>query len=222
MTSKDYTQFIVVPANKQSIINRKPIIGVGINDADYIVQPRINGKKLMCPYYMTWFGMIWRCYSESLHLKRPTYIGCTVASEWLTFSNFRAWMVERDWQGKHLDKDILFPRNKIYSSGACAFVTKEINMLLTDSAANRGNYPQGVVFHKQDKRYHARMKVNGNLKYLGRFDTPEEASSIYREAKRLHILTIACCEPDIRVKQGLYRHSELLRSANYGQSRDNQ
>jgi len=200
MTSQDY------------INNRKLIYGIGINDADYITQPVINGKTTICPYYRAWANMLKRCYSSSFHGQRPTYIGCTVVKEWHSFMNFRAWMEKQNWHGKHIDKDIIFPGNKAYSPETCVFVNLAINGLLGDHAAKRGKYPQGVVLQKQSGKFIATLNMSGKAKYLGYFETPEEASAVYREAKRLHILTIACCEPDIRVKQGLYRHSETFRS----------
>jgi hypothetical protein len=122
-------QFIEIPASKRSLALRKPIYGIGTNDADYMVDPRIDGKRGRCPIYRVWKSMLERCYSEKRQAKCPTYIGCTVCKEWLTFSNFRRWMVNQDWQGKQLDKDILVKGNKIYSAETCCFVTQAVNMI---------------------------------------------------------------------------------------------
>jgi len=70
----------------------KLVCGVGINDADYEVQPIINGKRVMCPFYAKWVGMLERCYSEKFQNKWPTYIGCYVILDWIYFSNFKYWM----------------------------------------------------------------------------------------------------------------------------------
>ena len=76
---------------------------------------------------------------------------------------------------------------------------------MKDNQKGRGNYPQGV---KPDhKKFQAMLRINRKYKHLGSYDTQDEAESAYREAKRLHLLTIACCEPDVKVKQGIYRHS---------------
>jgi|GEM_PF-5488581 len=40
--------------------------------------------------------------------------------------------------------------------------------------------PKGVF--KNKKRFMARTRINGVIKYLGTFDTPEEASEVYQEA----------------------------------------
>ena len=96
---------------------KKLVCGVGINDAGYVVMEFetiiVDGKRKRkrvwaCPYHQTWKGMLERCYSTKFQERNPTYIGCTVSKEWLVFSNFRAWMMTQDWQGKHLDKDIFF------------------------------------------------------------------------------------------------------------------
>jgi len=54
--------------------------GFGINDADYAVQPKVNGKQVSCHVYKTWQGMIRRCYSSEWHKRYPTYVGCYVCN----------------------------------------------------------------------------------------------------------------------------------------------
>jgi hypothetical protein len=120
-------QFIEKPASKKSIAFRKPVHGVGINDADYEIHPTINGKKAMCKYYRSWHSMLERCYSKKVQARQPAYKGCTVCDEWLTFSNFKSWMIKQEWQGKALDKDIRVKGNKVYSPETCMFVTAKEN-----------------------------------------------------------------------------------------------
>ena len=192
------------------ITRRKPVRGIGINDANYATTKMIDGKNVRCPFYRTWTNMLGRCYDPKFHAKRQTYIGCTVAPEWLSFMAFRSWMTAQDWSGKQLDKDVVQPGNKIYSPETCVFVSPQINQLLVDSAAARGNFPQGVCLFKLDGKFQAGIKLFGKQKYLGRFDTQEEASKAYLLAKYDHILRIASGETDIRIKQGLARHAKLL------------
>jgi hypothetical protein len=187
------------------------IYGFGVNDADYRVTSTIDGKRVVCPYYRAWTGMLGRCFSVSSLKKYPSYAGCTVADEWRSFLAFKAWMEAQDWQGKHLDKDIIIPENKVYSLDTCVFVSGAINTLLVDCKASTGKFPKGVCFDKSEGKFIARMRVFGKSKRLGLFDCPEEAGNAYREAKRLHILRVASTEPDVRVKQGLYRHSQLYK-----------
>lgn len=183
--------------------------GVGINDADYVVAPRINGKVLRCPVYRAWSNMLHRCYSQKVHAERPGYIGCSVDKEWLTFSKFRAWMDTQDWKGRCLDKDILHPGNKIYGPSHCVFVTSQINTLLIDHAADRGPYPIGTYFHKAAGKFQAYINKYGKRCYIGLFPTPEDAHEAYVIEKVKHITEVAQTqEPNI--KAGLLRHAALM------------
>ena len=195
------TEFKKIIANNNSIGQRKPIHGVGINDAWYQVQHMIGIKTIICPFYRKWKSMITRCYSEKHQQSRPNYAECYVCDEWLIFSNFKAWMKKQDWQDKELDKDILNQGNNIYSPIDCLFVSQAVNSLILDSAASRGIYPQGVCLFKRDGSFQAELRVNGKKKYLGRFSTPEIASKAYKSAKYKLLADIA------------ELHSEPLRTA---------
>ena len=168
----------------------KLVYGVGINDADYLVSPIINGKAVKCPYYQAWKGMLRRCYSKDFHKTNQTYADCTVSSEWFLFSNFMAWMNKEDWQGKQLDKDILIQNNKTYSSSACIFVAEEINKLLNGHVKKRGLHPRGVSMRANNK-YKAKCCTYGQTNHLGDYDTPEEAHEAYKTFKYKHIAEIA-------------------------------
>lgn len=202
--------FIEIPASKNSIANRKLIHGKGINDASYAAQPKINGKRLMCPYYQKWHSMIKRCYSEVIHKKRPTYIGCTVCDEWLTFSGFKEWMIKQNWQGMHLDKDIIKPGNKVYSPDNCSFVTQELNSLLNDHGRARGFYPQGVHFYNPTGKYKAQINANGTKIAIGYYSTIEAARKAYKKVKTALIFKTADEQTDPRIANGLRLHAEIL------------
>lgn len=116
----------------------KLVCGVGINDADYVFQKWetiiVNGKRKQkliweCDFYRTWKSMLARCYSIKTQERQPTYKGCSVSDEWLTFSVFKNWMEKQDWEDKQLDKDLLFEGNKVYSSETCVFVTRMVSTL---------------------------------------------------------------------------------------------
>jgi hypothetical protein len=183
--------FIEISANKNSLAQRKLHLGVGINDALYRVNPKINGKYQRCPYYRKWSSMLNRCYSTVFHAKNPTYKDCTVYDEWLTFSVFKAWMEKQDWQKKDLDKDILFQGNKEYSPSTCLFVDPKINRLLGTNDSKRGDLPMGICFSERDKRFIAQCSVLGNRKCLGYYKTLDEAHSVYKRFKSKAILEIA-------------------------------
>ena len=181
------TTFKKVPSSASSISKRKLVFGVGINDANYVVQPTVNGKQVACPVYKRWKHMLGRCYSNKVHTERPTYKGCSVAKEWLTFSNFASWYKENHVDDYDLDKDIQVKGNKAYSSEMCLFVPRCINGLLTDRKAARGEYPQGVSFHRSSGKYRARVAIDSKEVMIGLFPTPGLASKAYVKAKNNEI-----------------------------------
>lgn len=176
--------------NNSAVSKKGTVYGVGINDSDYVVQPSINGKQVICPIYRKWKDMIKRCYSAQFQEKYPTYIGCTVINDWLLFSNFRKWMLAQEHKGLELDKDIKNKGNKIYSPETCLFIPTALNRLLNDSAAARGEWPVGVCWHKRDRRFIAKLSFNGKRGYLGIFSTVEQASNVYQRARTEKILQL--------------------------------
>lgn len=195
---------------------KKLVFGIGINDADYPVRTIVNGKSTLCPCYRTWHDVCRRVYSKVLHKKRPTYIGATLCSEWISFMEFKSWMETQNWAALQLDKDIILPKNKHYAPEMCCFVTQAINCLLTDAASARGNYPIGVYFRKDSKRFVSQLHKGGKQQiYLGMFDTAEEASEAYNHAKADYVLEIASEQTDKRIVNGLQLHAELYRQGNH-------
>lgn len=96
--------------------------------------------------------MLTRCYNHKSLKKNPSYIGCSVCDEWLTYSNFKRWYedpINGYREGYHLDKDILVKGNKVYSPETCCFVPHSINCLLLTRQRKRGALPIGVTIrHK--------------------------------------------------------------------------
>ena len=193
--------FQEIPVNNSALNKRKTIHNKGINDANYLINPRIHGKHLMCPYYKVWTSMLTRCYSEAYHKTHPTYLGCSVYEEWLTFSNFKSWMEKQNWKNKELDKDLIIRGNKVYSPSTCIFVTSAINNLLSDRLSLRGACVIGVQWCKSHKKYKAVCSVNSKLKFLGRYVSEKEASQAYLTFKKQHIIFIAHNQTDLQLKQ---------------------
>lgn len=181
------SKFIKIKANNQSIGQRKPIFGVGTNDADYMVQPTVNNKQITCPVYMKWKQMLQRCYSEDSLIKHPTYIGCYVASDWLLFSTFSKWFNDNNINGLELDKDLKIKGNKIYSPDTCLFVPHEINSLLTNCIGRIAPFQNGSSFHKASGKIQCAITIDGKQRYLGLFSNHEDASSSYIAAKNIEI-----------------------------------
>lgn len=184
-------------------MKHKLVRGIGINDADYVVQPTIMGKKVWCPFYRAWHGMIERCYSEKLHQNHPTYIGCSACEEWLTFSNFKRWMIQQDWEGKCLDKDLLFVGNKMYSPYTCIFVVQSLNKLLTDCTNKKGSFPLGVSQRKDRGGFQAQVRLKGKQVHLGYFCSTESAHKAWQAAKLRCIYCAIEGQIDKRLKDAL-------------------
>lgn len=196
----------------------KLLFGVGINDADYNVYKHeiFNGKHKRiwsCPIYGRWYNMLKRCYSPVYHKRRPTYQGCSAVVEWHHFSNFKAWMETQDWEGKQLDKDILFAGNKLYSPETCVFVDSKVNLFLLECNAARGEFPIGVVYFKPVGKYSAQCcsVETSKRKFLGYFNTPQEAHAAWLTYKLEQAKILAAEQTDARVAKAL-----IDRYENYG------
>lgn len=159
----------------------KLVQGIGLNDADYPVRTKVCGKRTMCPFYARWSDMLKRCYCLKFQASRPTYLGCYVSDEWLTFSNFKTWMVTQDWKGKHLDKDLKLEGNKLYSAETCIFVPPEVNSVFTKLKTN------GIYFDVSLNKY----RTSCLNVHIGRFDSYESARFAYGEARNKYILKLA-------------------------------
>ena len=155
----------------------KIVLGVGINDST----GPVCHKGVVNHDYSTWTSMLMRCYAECYQSQYPTYIGCEVCSEWLTFSNFRVWYQENYQKGFELDKDLLIQGNKIYSPQTCRFVPHYINSLFLHSKSRRGTYPLGVSRH--GNKYQAACRSPKGEILTKRFDTVNEAAAWYKTTK---------------------------------------
>ena len=205
-------------------MNHKSVKGVGINDADYRLNiwehlGRENGKqrqKLIwrCPFYSVWMSMLDRCYSEKTLAKYPSYQDVYVCDEWLTFSNFKAWMERQDWEGKQLDKDVLIPRNNVYSAETCVFISELTNKFIEEGKPNGNNLPMGVSMVTQKKRiaYHAYCQQLGGekRKYLGYYETVHDAHKAWLTEKRRLAKIVAEMQSDLRVVEAIIdRYNDL-------------
>lgn len=176
--------------------------GKGLNDANYTVQTKIGGSVVTCPFYRRWCNMLHRVYSLEYHSKHPSYIGCSVENEWLSLMSFRKWMMIQEWHGKELDKDILFKDNKVYGPNTCVFVDKEVNYFLLDSRSSRGEFSIGVSLNKKTGKYLAQMG-RGKDRYLGLYETEEEAHQAWYNAKKQRANEIASRQVDKRVAKAI-------------------
>ena len=168
----------------------------------------VSVNRKLTPVYKTWNNMLERCYNPKFHARCPTYIGCSVHPDWHNFQNFAEWY-ERQyfatcWQ---LDKDLIVEGNKVYSANTCVFVPQQLNTLLSDCGATRGDLPQGVS--RNGKGYRATLNIDGRLHQLGTYVTPSEAFQAYKLAKEANVERMAeqyKCLIDPRVYDSLMRY----------------
>ena len=210
-------------------MKNKLVHGVGINDANYklwIIEelPRTNGKRNQktiwrCPFYDRWAAMLGRCFSNKFKTECPTYKDITCCEEWLTFSKFKSWMETQDWEGKHLDKDLLVYQNKIYSPETCVFIDKRLNTFLVKCDKRRGIYPIGVSYRTNPKMvnplkhpYRAVICNRSKNINLGHYLTPEEAHKAWQKAKIKQAQDLAASQTDERIVQGLMRVADKIQN----------
>ena len=120
------------------------IYGVGyIGSGNY----KVGTYKHYVPEYTCWKGIIERCYCEKKQDKYKTYYMISdICEEWKNYQIFAEWYYQNKYdvnERLHIDKDILYPGNKIYSPCHCLLVPQRINMLFTNKKNKRG-LPNGI------------------------------------------------------------------------------
>lgn len=154
-----------------------------------------NVKLIDIPSYRTWRMMLQRCYDEKVHKMEPRYKDCAVCEEWHSLFRFNEWYLKNYYsisnERMELDKDILLKNNKIYSPDTCVFVPQRINTLFVTANKIRGEFPIGVYYDRQKKRYIANMTYNGKSIKVARCITPIEAFYEYKFYKEYYIKEIA-------------------------------
>lgn len=175
------------------------VFGVGVMDVKH-------ADKVI---YKRWKSMLERCYCPKSLKIHPTYKGCTVSDEWLVYSNFERWMVNQDYKDKHLDKDIINPKNKIYSSENCALVSGAVNSLLLGRGNSRGKYPKGVSWRKDVNKFQSQVSDTAKTVHLGVYESEVEAHSAYCAYKSKLIRKIAATQ-ESKVRKGLIKHAKKL------------
>ena len=183
---------MLYPASPHSFDQRKKVAGIGINDADYITGIKLEGKWVRCPAYSSWKHMLTRVSNINFHNKCPTYVGTSVCTEWLHFSNFRKWWINNYIDGYQLDKDILVTGNKLYSPETCIFVPSWLNSFITAHGKCRGKYKIGVYLRSGTKKFIAQCNnpLTGKRESLGYFDDEESAHIAWKNKKLQHAFSL--------------------------------
>lgn len=183
----------------------KIVFGVGFI-GDGIYTPYIKEERKKSETYKYWQRMLQRGYSEEFKDSFSSYREVKVCEEWHNFQNFAKWFEDNYYEvrelGKmQLDKDILNKGNKIYSPDNCIFVPMRINQLFIKSNGSRGELPIGVT--RSGNKFRSRLHIIEGEKYLGSFNTPEEAFYAYKTFKEQYVKEVAD-EYKLYIPQKLY------------------
>ena len=185
-------------------LNQPSVFGVGFLGYGRFIpgSKRIREGEIRLPRHLHRY---WRHILERTVGNRDItrYEGCLIHEDWLNLQNFCEWAVlqknhdavESNGRKWHIDKDILVKGNRTYGPDTCVFVPNEINIFFIEREV--GNTGQiGVNFIKPSHPnakdgYVARCHTGGERKYLGYFDTIEDAHAAYKEEKERAAKTLA-------------------------------
>lgn len=124
--------------------------------------------------YAVWSSMMDRCYRENAsNYNNYGAKGITVCSEWHNPRVFIAWALLNEFAENLTIERVNFYLG--YSPENCTWI------LLKDQAQNRGKTVKntsgyvGVSYHKTQKKWVARVTIEGTRKIIGEFNTAEEA-----------------------------------------------
>lgn len=155
-------------------------IGVGLHN--------VSENSKATKVYNIWHSMLQRVYSPQNDTHARQYSGVSIHPDWLNFQNFADWYVKRSTQfidvdfGWDLDKDLLFPGNRIYGPDTCCLVPHPVNGLLLGSNIARGELPIGVS--RDGSAFTVKCSVfDKKGKYIGRYKTVRDAQIAYWNAK---------------------------------------
>jgi hypothetical protein len=121
-------------------------------------------------------------------------------------------MMQQDWYGKVLDKDIIKPGNKVYGPDACLFVSQAINSLLNRQPKQGGKYPKGVRKYGNSGKFRVDMRKHKKHTHLGVFNSVDAAAAAYRNAKADWIQEHANVQACIKTRLALNLAADRVRS----------
>lgn len=180
------------------------IYGVGVND---VYLPNFHGT--IC--YKKWQDVVRRCIDQKYIEKYPRYAGCVLDDRWIYLSAFKEWY--ETWENpdsKQIDKDILYPGNKIYGPDTCLMVNSTTNAWFkpTDIIKSKGDksLPRGVSMLKGKFRAQINEIDGVYRKHLGCYNTAEEAGEAFDVARKKQIQILLERESDSRIKNALRQY----------------
>lgn len=164
---------------------RRHVFSAGINDADYVTAPTVNGASLQCPAYLTWRDMVKRVYSEKYLTIRPTYRGSKLCEDWHYFSVFREWWMQNVIDGYQLDKDLLVENNRTYAPETCIYIPPWLNTFTSDHRGYRGPCKIGADYNKKKGMFRAQCRhpLTRAREHLGLYVSEDEAHDAWLTRK---------------------------------------
>lgn len=141
--------------------------------------------------YHCWRNMLDRCYAKKLSEKYPAYYNIAeCCDEWKNFQIFAEWFNENKYdigsERLHLDKDIKYKGNKIYSPYHCILVPQSINEQFKENNGQKRKIDVDLPYTVR-RSENGRYEVSHRGKHLGTYDTIEECVHVYLESKKNYI-----------------------------------
>jgi len=194
--------FIYIDADYISISKRTGVYGVGINDAKYLTNIEVKGKKYVCPIYSKWKSILLSCFSDDKY---------SVCVEWNLFTNFKKWIETKDHDNKCINTIISGIDPYVFSAENCVFVDRWVSNLLNSRKNDRGKLPIGIC--KEYNKYRAYISIKGKRLHLGMFDSVLLAKKAYAQKKYEVIVEAANNQECIKTKKGLILWAEKFKKS---------
>ena len=131
--------------------------------------------------YKIWSKIKQRCLNKNNdHYEYYGGKGISICNEWNKYSVFKDWALNNGYSNT-LTIDRINP-NGNYEPSNCRWVDRIAQAQNTRliRLGNSSGY-RGVSFHKKDKRWRARISVNGKNIHIGNFKTKEDAAKAYND-----------------------------------------
>lgn len=174
----------------------------------------ITSEQLRIQYHTRsgrlWTSMVDRCTAGTrAQEKAKSYKGCTLGFS--GYQEFAEWCqsqpgyLEAEHNGNYwcIDKDILFPGNKVYSAETCLFVPSRVNNLFVYGDKSKTTYPVGVSLRGGCATFSMTCRKDGEAYIRAGFRTVEDAHRAWQVSKI----------SDIRKESTNPRLGDRLRSA---------
>lgn len=147
-------------------------------------------------------GIKERCRKD---IDTGSYKDAQMSDEWANDRNtFIQWYqdnyYECDGESMAVDKDLLYPGNKLYAKERCVILPQALNSMLANCKKHKlkkakasNELPLGVRYDHRLKTYYGVITPCGSkeLLQLSHWDTPDEAFAEYREYKLMEIRKMA-------------------------------